>query len=431
VRVRVLRVHHGGRDSGARHRERALVARGIDVTLVVPRAGTSERPGVRTTEEPFRIVELDAERVDDPLRHRYRDPAAIRAVIDLVRPDVLDVHEEPSSAAARQWLTAAGNLPVALYAEENLDRRLSPVHTRREREVLRRADALYPCTRQAAAVARGRGFAGQIEVLPLGVDDRTFSTGRQSLNSTQIVLGMVGRFTPDQGLLDGVRVLAEVRRVRPVRLLVVGDGPELPAARALAAELGVADALDVAGWCSVDRLAELYRQMHVVLVPRRGSPDRVVRFPQVVPEALASGAVVAGYDSGAVPEIAGRAGVIVPEGEFRALARTVTRLVTDPEEHARRRSAGAAMVLSQTWAEVTRRQTSLYRGILSGAHDRLPVVRSAARRRELARVEFGPPACPVPGRVGTPGCGTARWWWMGSAGRAPAAEVGGAITVLQ
>src|SRR6202043_4225790 len=89
-----------------------------------------------------------------------------------LKPNILDVHEEPFSVAARQWLAAApADLPVVMYTAQNVDKRFPPPFAQYERAAHRRIVALYPCSAQAAAVARGKGFAGFIDVLPLGYDD--------------------------------------------------------------------------------------------------------------------------------------------------------------------------------------------------------------------------------------------------------------------
>src|SRR5712691_998601 len=119
--MRILRVYHGGRDPGHRARERALVAAGVEVTLVVPEewpGATAER---EPSDEPFRIVELPVRRPGDVNRHAYREVKALAGLIRELRPDVLDVHEEPFSVATRQWLAAAPQeLPVLLYTAQNI-----------------------------------------------------------------------------------------------------------------------------------------------------------------------------------------------------------------------------------------------------------------------------------------------------------------------
>lgn len=425
--MRVLRVHHGGRDPHQRRRERALVAQGIDLTLIVPDRWPGGHDRDLLVDEPFRVIELGVDRPGDALRHRYDQIPTLAGLLDLVQPDVLDLQEEPSSVVARQWLKVAGDLPVALHTSQNLDQRLPLAQAHRERRTLARADALYPTSRQAASVARGKGFAGIVQILPLGYDTEIFFPGGQSWNDAELVLGVVGRFTVAKGVLDAVRVLAEVRRSGAAKLLLVGDGPVLGRAQQLAVDLGVDEAVECTGWCSQEQVAEFYRRMHVVLIPSHSSPQWVERRARVAVESQASGAVVAGYSCGVLPEIAGRAGVLVPEGDHWGLARSVVRLVTDEREFVWRRGASIQAASHYGWPEVTRRQIELYRRILSRTHDRVPLPRTPTRRRQQARSEFGFPARTVttPRPLVLPG-----WWMRGTVDPARTGEMNQELSVI-
>ena len=97
---RVLRVYHSGRDRAHRERERRLAALGVDVTLVVPAAWPE---GEKTlSSEDFRMIELPVSRSGDVNRHHYAAKPELERVIREVAPDVLDIHEEPFSVAARR-----------------------------------------------------------------------------------------------------------------------------------------------------------------------------------------------------------------------------------------------------------------------------------------------------------------------------------------
>jgi glycosyltransferase involved in cell wall biosynthesis len=307
------------------------------VTLVVP--SEWPEPHSEVTPEPFRVVELPVRRAGDVNRHVYAH--GIAGVLRDVQPDVLDLHEEPVSAAARQWLQAAPTtLAVVMYTAQNVDKRYPPPFSRFERDALRRVAAFYPCSRQAASVIRGKGFAGAIEVLPLGYDDRRFHPGEQSAENDELVLVLVGRLVPEKGVEDAVRVLARVNATRPARLVVSGRGPEEVRTRALAASLGLADRVELRPWQAAGDLAALYRAAHVVLVPSRPTRTWVEQYGRVIVEAQASGAVVAGYASGAIPETAGEAALLAPVGDVDALGDAVAALASDPHEFARRRGAG-------------------------------------------------------------------------------------------
>ena len=211
--VRVLRVYHAGRSEAHRARDRALVALGASVTLVVPAAWAGPENTENAVEPGLDLIELEVIRAGDVNRHRYREPSMLARVIADVRPDVLDVHEEPFSVAARQWLSAAPpELPIVMYTAQNIDKRFPPPFSGYERRALRRVACLYPCSRQAASVARRKGFAGIIRVIPLGVDAALFRPGKQSLDDPEVVLGLFGRLVREKGVQEAVYVLARSRR---------------------------------------------------------------------------------------------------------------------------------------------------------------------------------------------------------------------------
>ncbi len=394
--MRVLRVYHAGRDRAHRARDRALAAAGVDLTLVVPAYWPGEGSEPTLSDEPFAVVELDVTRVGDVNRHAYRAP--LDDVVRSLAPDVLDVHEEPVSLAARQWLAAApADLPVVMYTAQNVDKRFPPPFAQYEGAAHRRVAALYPCSAQAASVARGKGFAGLIDVLPLGYDDAAFVPGTQSLDDDDFTLGLFGRLVPEKGVTDAVRILARVNVVRPTRLVVNGSGPEDAPARLLAAELGVADRLELVPWQSAAELAIAYRTAHVVLVPSRPTETWVEQFGRVIVEAQASGAVVAGYASGSIREVAGDAAIFADVGAVSQLADRVVELVAGPTDYAHRRERGIALSRTRTWARVAERQADLYQRVAAGDVHRLQLPRSPEKRRAAARAEFGRTAATIAG----------------------------------
>jgi glycosyltransferase involved in cell wall biosynthesis len=368
------------------------------VTLVVP-AVWPEGGGEKTlSAEDFRMVELPVQRAGDVNRHASRDPRELRRLIDELKPDVLDLHEEPFSVAARQWLAAApSELPLVMYTAQNVDKRYPPPFSIYERRAHRRVAALYPCSRQAASVARGKGFAGLIDVIPLGYDPGLFDEGTQSLDDDELVLALFGRLVREKGVRDAVHVLARVNGLRPARLVVAGSGPEEGPVRELAAAVGLADRVEIEPWRSAAELAELYRRVHVVLVPSVATATWVEQFGRVIVEAQASGAVVAGYASGSIPEVAGDAAVLADSGNAAQLAEGVVALLDDPSRYARLRELGLALSRARTWTQIAGRQAELYCGVAAGETERVPLPRSPRKRRALARAEFGATAATTAG----------------------------------
>src|SRR5579862_2563533 len=239
--MRVLRIYHGGRTSAHRARDRALLHAGVDVSLVVPARWPDAADGA-LLEDTIPTFELPVTREGDVNRHTYRSRAVLRDLIAIVQPEVLDVHEEPFSAVAHQWLAAAQiDLPIVMYTAQNIAKRFPPPFAQYEHVAYQRTSALYACSAQAASVVRGKGFPGLIEVLPLGYDDSVFGPGVQSLDDDELTLALSGRLVPEKGVTDAVRILARVHAVRPTRLVIIGAGAEEASARELARTLGVSD----------------------------------------------------------------------------------------------------------------------------------------------------------------------------------------------
>jgi glycosyltransferase involved in cell wall biosynthesis len=279
-----------------------------------------------------------------------------------------------------------------MYTAQNIDKRFPPPFSTYERRALARVSGLYPCSRQAASVARGKGFRGQIDVLPLGFDPSLFRSGQQSLGDSELVLGMFGRLVPEKGVWDAVAIVERLNSARPARLLLVGSGLERSAALELATELGVEDRVEVFEWAPPDELAGYYRRCHVVLVPSRSTPTWAEQFGRVIVEAQASGAVVAGYATGTIPEVGGEAAIVTAEGRVALLADAIQEAIADEAAWSRRRSLGLELAATRTWDKVAARQLDLYGRVLTNPAAEASLPRGGAARRKLARREFGPTA---------------------------------------
>ena len=243
-----------GAEPSHRARERALATAGVDVTLVVP-AAWPEGGDDPFSNEPFRILELPVNRAGDVNRHAYADHRALARLVRDVAPDVLDIHEEPFSVAARQWLAAAPRRSPGRDVHGPERRQALPAAVRpvRARRASARRGALpvqrrrLPRSRAARVRGPHRGAAARVRRLALPSRRRSRSTTTSSCS------GSFGRLVPEKGVTDAVEILARVNAARPARLVVVGSGPEETAARARAAALGVADRLELVPWQSTAR----------------------------------------------------------------------------------------------------------------------------------------------------------------------------------
>ena len=148
------------------------------------------------------------------------------------------------------------------------------------------------------------------------------------------VVGEVSTLVPHEGigtLLEATRLLRE--RGLPVRVLIVGDGPERPALQRQAADLGLAEAAIFTGRVPAAKVREFHALLDVFVVPR--TPDRVCQLvtPLKPIEAMASGLCVVTSDVRALaeiikPDVTGA--LTIPEDPV-ALADTLELLVCSPD----------------------------------------------------------------------------------------------------
>ena len=77
-------------------------------------------------------------------------------------------------------------------------------------------------------------------------------------------------------------------------------------------------------------------------------------------EAQASGAIVAAFATGAIPEVGGEPAILVGVGDIEGLTRSISELLNDPEEFVRRQDAGVKLAEERTWSRIAERQVRFY-----------------------------------------------------------------------
>ena len=137
-------------------------------------------------------------------------------------------------------------------------------------------------------------------------------------NSVPVVL-TAGRLEPGKDFPTLLHAVAELRRTRPLRLIILGRGTEREALTVLASELGIEADVDFPGFRD-NPLAFMARADVFVLSSRSEG------FGMVLAEALSVGCPVVSTDCPSGPrEILdhGRYGSLVPVGDPAALARAI------------------------------------------------------------------------------------------------------------
>jgi glycosyltransferase involved in cell wall biosynthesis len=430
----VLRISHSAVVTAWRRREAAMRQLGTRVDLIAARRWNEGGVDVTCSPAPGEPVVRARTWGNHPCGFVY-DPRPLWDALRRRAYDVIDIHEEPYSLAAAEvlLLLAVASLsgspnrrtPVVVYSAQNICKRYPWPVRLLERLVQRKAAGAYACSRGAAEVLRRKGFRGRIDVVPLGIDleeyrpsspdgaragrrgalrgqgdgelaggdgDRASGDGDRASGDGDRANGVRDDGDGDAGLVVGYAGRLEIRKGilalidavagEPVwSLLIAGDGPDRHRVQQHIAEARPKANVTLLGHLGedprADNLADFYRRLDVLAVPSLPTPGWIEQFGRTAIEAMACGVPVVASDTGALSEVVGDGGILVPPGIALALHGALRELADD--EGLRRRVAARARCQAQgfSWAEVAARHLALYEAVAQPARPASPEVGTA------------------------------------------------------
>jgi glycosyltransferase involved in cell wall biosynthesis len=173
----------------------------------------------------------------------------------------------------------------------------------------------------------------------------------------------VGTLEPRKNLARAIEAYALLARARPdlPRLVVVGgQGWGDVNLVQLAAQHGVADRVELAGFLSDADLGALYAGAELLIYP---SLYEGFGFP--VLEAMSMGCPVVTSCSSSLPEVGGAAALYADPADPAAIARAVARILDDAALAARLRADGLRRARMFTWQRCARETVAVYRRTLA------------------------------------------------------------------
>jgi glycosyltransferase involved in cell wall biosynthesis len=145
-----------------------------------------------------------------------------------------------------------------------------------------------------------------------------------------------------------------------VRLLMIGDGPQMDATRAIIERSGLADIVTFTGRTRQDDGPTYLAACDVLVSPHVPNPDGTPFFgsPTKLFEYMAVGKAIVASRLDQIGEVLSddHTAVLVPPGDVTALAEALRQLIDDQPRRARLGAAAReAAVAEHTWLEHTRR----------------------------------------------------------------------------
>jgi glycosyltransferase involved in cell wall biosynthesis len=254
----------------------------------------------------------------------------LRSLLRDKRPDLVQVEEAPLTLAAGQVVRAArrANIPAVLFTQENVEHGSSVLARWRGRRTLELVRGVIAGSEAAADLVRHERPDLPVAVIPqIGVvvppaPEHSYHEG--------LSIGCVGRLVAEKGLDTLLEALAENRGER-WHLTVVGEGPDRERLERFTSDQRLAARVRWTGALPPDRLARLWPEIDVLVLPSRQMPAWTEPVGQVLMEAMAHEVAVVGSNAGVIPEVIGDSGVIVPPGDPAALAAVLRRLSAEGE----------------------------------------------------------------------------------------------------
>ena len=198
----------------------------------------------------------------------------------------------------------------------------------------------------------------RITVVPNGVDLDVFQPLPEIRREPQTIMTTASSEAPLKGGIVFLEAIAGLRRRYPeLRVILVGRlRPEGALYQRMTA-LGLVDCIEVVQASGPEEIARLYARATCAVVP---SLYEGFGLPAV--EAMACGVPVITTDGGALPEVVGEAGVVVPAGDAASLRQAMAALLADSQRRAVLAQAGRKRVEAHyTWGAVAESLTNLYR----------------------------------------------------------------------
>ncbi|MBE9059466.1 hormogonium polysaccharide biosynthesis glycosyltransferase HpsO [cf. Phormidesmis sp. LEGE 11477] len=331
----------------------------VEVTVVVPKRW---RPGGVQNKiiEPqakhegrFRVLPIS--NLSDNNQSLLSFGLDIYPLLEEFHPDIIQVEQGAKSIGYTELIMLNKVLKLAaknvFFTWWNLPYDTQSLAAWIERYNLKNTHGLIAGNQDGVDILRDHGYGGPACVMPqLGVDERLFKPAAQpklaakhGISPGDFVVGFVGRFVPEKGLMILFEALAHLKTKleerKPWKLLMLGRGPYQSALEKMAVELDIAEHILWIESVSHKQVPDYINLMDTLVLPSMTTYDISTftavgwkeQFGHVLIEAMACQVPVIGSDSGEIPNVIKEDGLVVSEGKPAPLAAGIQRLMNDPQ----------------------------------------------------------------------------------------------------
>jgi len=200
----------------------------------------------------------------------------------------------------------------------------------------------------------------KFHVVPNGINTDIFYPIPEIKKEKNRIIVTNSSDTPLKGLYYLLQAVAEIVKKRKVRLVVIGTPKKDGGIVNLVRKLGIGPYITFTGRIDDREYVRQYARASVAVVP-----SVYEGFGLPVGEAMACGVPVISTTGGALPEVVGDAGMLVPPADFMALANAITELLDNPAHATKIGEKGYKRVQENfTWAKAAEKTVRAYREVM-------------------------------------------------------------------
>ena len=212
-------------------------------------------------------------------------------------------------------------------------------------------------------------------MIPNGVTPSVFSTPSQqritelretlSIPENCPIVFALGRIVLKKGFDVLIQALPYVReKIQDVRVIIGGDGTDLPRLKTLAEETGVSEIVHFSGTINRTDVPVYFYLSDLFVLPAVFDPKgNVDGCPIVILEAMACGKPVVSSNISGIPIVVkdGETGILVDEKNVNGLANAIVSLLEDPTKREQFGKAGQQRIQHElTWTKTVEQFISIY-----------------------------------------------------------------------
>jgi glycosyltransferase involved in cell wall biosynthesis len=202
----------------------------------------------------------------------------------------------------------------------------------------------------------------KFSIVPNGINTGVFFPISEIEREKNRVIVTNSADTPLKGLSYFFQAVAELSTTQDINVTVVGTPKKNGYIVKLIRDLDIGCRINFTGRIDYREFVQQYARASVAVVP-----SVYEGFGLPVGEAMACGVPVISTTGGALPEVVGDAGVLVPPADPPALAEAMREILGSPRRAEELGRAGYERVQKHfTWAKAAEKTAAVYREVLNG-----------------------------------------------------------------